>query len=170
MTNLKFLPLITVGAILSVSLPMAYAADPMNDGINRTGTVTTTTSVSTPADWNTENTYWRNAYPNRPYYSSANNYTTYEPAYQYGVTAYNQSQGKRYEDLNQSELRRGWDQARGDSNLTWDQAQNATRDAYSRLYTNQTASTSRGGSASDVSSSVNNMSNVAPAAGTTSSR
>ncbi len=93
------------------------------------------------ANWDAENTYWRNSYPSRPYYSKSKNYTTYEPAYQYGVELYKMNPNKRYEDLDQSQLQAEWMKKRGNSILTWDQAQEASRDSYNRLYNNRNTAT-----------------------------
>ncbi|MDX2028911.1 MAG: hypothetical protein SFW62_09810 [Alphaproteobacteria bacterium] len=85
-------------------------------------------------NWTTENQYWRNEYSSRPYYSRSVDYSAYEPAYQYGVTAYRQNNGMPYSELDKERMRAGWDQARGSSTLTWDQAERATQDSYVRLY------------------------------------
>ncbi len=114
---------IAILAILAAST--AYAEE-----ITRTTTTTTT--------WNTERTYWQENYPTRTYYTTTRNYTTYEPAYKYGVTLYDQYGNRAYTELDQEQLRRGWEQARGTSTLTWEEAQYATRDAYGRLYDTRT--------------------------------
>lgn len=87
--------------------------------------------------WKAQNTYWQNQYPSSTYYSSSRNYSTYEPAYRYGVDLYNRNPNTAYDQLNQSELDKGWTSARGNSNLNWNDAQMATRDAYNRMYQNR---------------------------------
>lgn len=106
--------------------------------INNTTNVNTGTSSSVannPSNsWNTENAYWKNNYPSRPYYNSSRDYTYYEPAYRYGVDMYNRNQGKSYDELSQSDLSNGWMNARGKSSADWSDVQMATRDAYNRMY------------------------------------
>lgn len=96
-----------------------------------------TTTQSNTGNWKTESTYWRNQYTNRPYYNSSRDYTTYEPAYRYGVDLYNRNPNLRYEDLNSTQLESGWNQTRGNSSLNWSDAQMAVRDAYNRMHTNR---------------------------------
>ncbi len=124
----------TLALILMMVYHAAWAVDVTTSnttGINRTA------STGTNTTWNTENSYWRNNYASRPYYSQTMSYSAYEPAYRYGVDLYNRNPGKRYEDLDQSQLGNGWTQARGTTTLSWDQAQAATRDAYTRMYASQ---------------------------------
>lgn len=87
------------------------------------------------AYWESENKYWRSTYPTRAYYSSAKEYSVYEPAYRYGVDIYNRNPDKPYTALNQSELRGKWDSFRGNSTLSWEDAEPATRDAYEHMAT-----------------------------------
>jgi hypothetical protein len=120
------------------------------------GTITTTpggvTSPMEPADimstnpiidktWGTESAYWRNHYSSRPYYNKNMTYSTYEPAYRFGLYNYNQNNGKRYEDLDMAQLKSDWERMRGNSKLTWEQAQPAVQDAYNRIYENNNKST-----------------------------
>lgn len=93
-------------------------------------------SGSNAANWNEENSYWQKNYSSRPYYSKSRNYSTYAPAYQYGVDLYNRNPGVPYSSLNQSQLSSGWNDTRNNSKLDWSDAQLATRDAYNRLYEN----------------------------------
>lgn len=89
---------------------------------------------SNATSWDTQNQYWRSNYSKRPYYNSSVDYSNYEPAYRYGTDLYNQNSGRSYNELNQDQLRNGWNQARGNSSMSWDDAQEATRDAYNRMY------------------------------------
>jgi hypothetical protein len=84
-------------------------------------------------NWDAHKKYWQENYSSRPYYEQGQNYSTYEPAYRYGVDAYNRNPGKSYDELDANELRTGWDDARGNSTLDWNDAQDATRDAYERM-------------------------------------
>jgi hypothetical protein len=109
-----------------------------------TTTTTTGTGIGTndimssnpmiDSTWSTESAYWRNHYSSRPYYNKTTKYTTYEPAYRFGIYNFTQNEGKRYEDLDMSQLKSDWDRMRGTSTLTWEQAQPAVRDAYTRMY------------------------------------
>lgn len=139
---MKYTRIIMYATVVSAMLVAAYPA--------ASATTTTTTS------WETENSYWRSNYPSRSYYSSSRSYTTYEPAYRYGVDLYNQNPSLRYEDLNQAQLSAGWSRARTNSDLNWNDAQMATRDAYSRLY--QSRSGMSGTTTSTVSGSATTMS------------
>jgi hypothetical protein len=90
-------------------------------------------SNSSSSNWNSQDSYWRNNYNSRPYYSMNRDYSAYEPAYRYGVELYDRNPGRRYDDLDQTELRRGWNEMRGNSNMSWDDAREASRDAYNRM-------------------------------------
>lgn len=94
------------------------------------------------AAWDTENTYWKEHYSSRPYYSKSRDYNNYEPAYRYGVDLYNQNPGVPYSSLNQEQLRNGWNNARNKSQMDWSDVQIATQDAYNRLYESNTSTAS----------------------------
>jgi len=113
-----------------------HVSGAMKEGKPITGAGNTPSSATVGA-WSSERNYWQSEYPRRPYYNSTTNYQLYEPAYQYGYNAYNQNPGKRFDELDQLQLRSNWDANRGNSTLTWDQAQQASRDAYERLYNNR---------------------------------
>lgn len=108
----------------------------------------TGTSASAQAGWDTQNTYWRDNYPSRSYYSNSRSYSEYEPAYRYGYDLYSRNRGTAYNDLVDSDLESGWDKARGNSTLGWNDAQMATRDAYNRMHDNRSAGSSPTGSTS----------------------
>ena len=118
-------------------------ATPLWQADARNGTVPGDTRVATPnapspnAEWDQQNTYWREQYPNRPYVMrKEGNYSEYEPAFKYGFEAYRHNPVHRYEDLDQVKMREGWEASRGNSPLNWDEAQPAARDAYNRMYQN----------------------------------
>jgi hypothetical protein len=79
-----------------------------------------------------EESYWRETYPSRPYYSADTTYDHYAPAYRYGWESRNRYEGKRFEDV-ESDLERGWDNVKGSSSLAWHRAKEATRDAWNRV-------------------------------------
>lgn len=137
----------------------------MSTGTTRTTTTGTATTGMTPGatgattgagtvapannhpagTWDSQNTYWRDNYSKRPYYSSSRDYKTYEPAYRYGVELYNKNPNIPYSQLDQSQLNTNWSAQRGTSTLEWNDAQQATQDAYNRMYDthNSTASPAR---------------------------
>lgn len=126
----------------SANTGSSMSSDSTNGMSNSRTASNTGASTGVAPTWESENQYWRNQYSSRPYYNSNTNYSMYEPAYKYGLNTYNQNAGKKFEDLDQSQLRSGWAQARGNSNLSWEQAQDATRDAYNRLYSERATATS----------------------------
>ena len=80
-----------------------------------------------------EDDYWRSNYANRPYYEKDYDYDTdYRPAYEYGWTASQQHQGKKFDEA-ESDLASGWEKTKAKSRLGWDKAKFATRDAFDRL-------------------------------------
>ena len=81
-----------------------------------------------------EDAYWRENYPQRPYYDPDVAYDEYAPAYRYGWETYDRysRERKSWDDV-ESDLERGWDRARGRSRLAWDRAKDATQDAWHRL-------------------------------------
>lgn len=83
--------------------------------------------------WSAEDVYWREAFPERTYGRDAD-YTTYQPAFLYGVAIYQQNPGKPYDELNKEELQGGWDGLKDYVTLRWNEAEEAVKDAYERLF------------------------------------
>ena len=78
----------------------------------------------------TEDAYWRQQYPRRPYFKAGRRYEDYEPAYRLGYRAYDAYRGE-YDDRLDDNLRRTYEgDWRGESQLEWDDARHAARDAY----------------------------------------
>ena len=88
--------------------------------------------IAESIDPTAEDAYWRENYSSRPYVESGSSYDDYGPAYGYGVNAYGQHAGRRFEEV-EDDLSRGWDTSRGNSSLSWDRAKHATRDAWQRV-------------------------------------
>jgi hypothetical protein len=88
--------------------------------------------IAESVDPTREDAYWRENYSSRPYVESGSSYDDYGPAYGYGVNAYSQHSGRRFEDV-EDDLSRDWDSSRGNSSLSWDRAKHATRDAWHRV-------------------------------------
>jgi hypothetical protein len=85
--------------------------------------------VAESIDPTTEDTYWQENYPSRPYYDAGMAYDDYRPAYQYGWESRSRHQGRTWDEV-ESDLGRDWDRTKSKSRLTWDQAKHATRDAW----------------------------------------
>lgn len=114
----------------------------MNSSVNAGVSDTSNMADRNSPNWDSEIDYWRGRYPSVSYYNKDRDYSTYEPAYRYGMELYRQNLGKSYNELDTSRLSNGWSQARGSSNLNWNDAQLATRDAYMRMMETQRSGTS----------------------------
>lgn len=79
-----------------------------------------------------EESYWRENYRHRPYYSSDYDYDEFAPAYRYGWESRTQYSGRKFDEV-EGDLERGWERAKGKSRLGWDRAKHATRDAWHRV-------------------------------------
>jgi hypothetical protein len=122
----------TTTCLVALSAGTAWAVG--NVGVSsNAGTNRANVGTSISGNWNSQNQYWQNNYSMRPYYKPNRDYSSYEPAYRYGVELYDLNPGRRYDDLDQTELRRGWNQSRGNSSMSWDDAREAARDAYNRM-------------------------------------
>jgi hypothetical protein len=88
--------------------------------------------VAESIDPTAEDAYWRNEYPNRPYYDRASSYDEYAPAYRYGWESRARYADRDFDQV-ENDLGRGWDSAKAHSRLTWDRAKFATRDAWERV-------------------------------------
>jgi len=84
-------------------------------------------------DTSAEETFWRENYAGRPYVPAGASWEDYEPAYQYGVRHYVQSDRPREWSEVQMHLAGGWEEARGTSRLGWEQAKDAVQDAWDRM-------------------------------------
>jgi len=78
--------------------------------------------------------HWGKTYKNRPYFKNGRSWTDYEPAYKYGMYSYDAD--REYEDV-EEELERDWDRVRGDSRLTWAEANEASRDAWNKIHSDE---------------------------------
>lgn len=88
-------------------------------------------AVAESIDPTTEEAFWRETYPSRPYYDSQTTYDEYAPAYRQGWESRERFKGRRFDEI-EPELGRTWTNARSSSKLTWMQAKHAARDAYDR--------------------------------------
>lgn len=87
-------------------------------------------AIEEQIDPTAEDAYWRENYAQRPYYSEAEPYETYAPAYRHGWEARQRLSGQRFEDV-EPQLRDDWEQSQ--AKLKWDKARLATRDAWDRI-------------------------------------
>ncbi len=143
MNRPNYLPIVCILMIMVSFAFISYSNADSETNINATTTETNTppditTNPASIAEWSNENTYWRNNYNSRPYYIHGTGYTDYEPAYQYGVDAYNQYPDKAFDDFDSEQLQQGWNERRGSSTLDWSHARDAMRDAYNRIHNNIT--------------------------------
>lgn len=88
-------------------------------------------SVAESVDPTVELEYWRNEYPERPYYDDAYDFADFEPAYRAGVEAYETDGGVNWTER-EAIARRKWEQQKRTSDMTWEQARLAAQDAYTR--------------------------------------
>lgn len=79
-----------------------------------------------------EEAYWRQSYPDRPYYDGAVPYETYAPAYQYGWESRSQFSNRRYDEV-EPELERNWRDSGRVREMEWENARPAVRDAWDRV-------------------------------------
>jgi len=87
--------------------------------------------TTTPLDWTTESTYWRDNYRTRPYAGAGRDYQFYEPAYRYGYESADRSTGRSWDDV-QADLERGWENYALRGKLAWNEIKDAVRDAWDR--------------------------------------
>ena len=87
--------------------------------------------TTTPADWTTEATYWRDNYKTRPYAQAGRNYDHYEPAYRYGFESADRYHGRSWDDI-QDDLQRGWENYKLRGQLAWNEIKDAVRDSWDR--------------------------------------
>jgi hypothetical protein len=89
----------------------------------------------TPADWTTEDAYWREHYTTRPYWRSDRDYDFYSSGYRFGFDATDRYKGKAWGDV-EAELQRDWDQYKYRGESTWEQVKIVVKDAWDRVVGN----------------------------------
>jgi hypothetical protein len=87
-----------------------------------------------PADWNTEEHWWRENYSTRPYARDNRSFDELQPGYRYGFDSAQRYRGRDWNEV-EPELRAGWDryEHRGENRSTWDQIKDSVRDAWQRV-------------------------------------
>lgn len=94
--------------------------------------------VAEKIDPTVEDAYWRTNYGSRQYVDKGSRYETYQPAYRTGYEGYTRHAGKSFTEV-ENDLQQSYNANRGSSGLEWDKAKHATRDAWDRLKTRQSA-------------------------------
>ena len=85
--------------------------------------------VAESFDPTTEDAYWRENYPKRPYYDAGTKYDDYAPAYRYGWESRLRHRDHEFGEI-EPELSKHWGKTHATSRLTWDKAKLAVRDAW----------------------------------------
>jgi hypothetical protein len=86
-------------------------------------------SIAEAVNPTTYSDYWKNNYMSRPYFVSGREWTDYEPAYQYGYSAFAANRARTFAEV-ESDLENKWDATRGKSRLMWAEAKHAVRDGW----------------------------------------
>ncbi len=80
----------------------------------------------------TEETYWREHFHERPYIEPGFVYTDYEPAYRFGREAQSTYRDFQFAEV-EKDLAEAWETQRKIGGMTWDQARPAVLDAWRRI-------------------------------------
>jgi hypothetical protein len=80
-----------------------------------------------------EEEYWRNEYPQRPYYSENRSYDDFAPAYRAGWEAYDPQATSTWQER-EALARQRWEGEGGAPTMTWEEARLASQDAYERAH------------------------------------
>ncbi len=88
--------------------------------------------VAEAIDPTVEVDHWRETFKTRPYARSGSSFDEYEPAYRYGIDAFDRYPERSF-DAAEGDLSRDWETVRGTSSLDWERAKHAARDAWKRL-------------------------------------
>ncbi len=93
-----------------------------------------------------EEAFWKNEYPNRPYYNDTVAYDDISPAYRAGYLGYDRvgTNGQTFDQV-ESDLRRDYETRRTNSRVSWQQARPAAQDAWDRVRQNRPERRSRPG-------------------------
>ena len=87
-------------------------------------------------DWTTEEEYWRNNYPARPYVGTNRNFDYWQPGYRYGYESANRYPGRKWDEV-EGDLRSGWEKFEHRSKSTWEEIRAAVRDGWDRVTGNR---------------------------------
>lgn len=87
------------------------------------------TMVGEEFDPTAEETYWREQYPSRPYYSDEVDFDDMSPAYRYGWESRARLANQSFEESEET-LKAGWEETKHDARLGWQQARGAVRDSW----------------------------------------
>jgi hypothetical protein len=84
------------------------------------------------ADWDAEDTFWRDSWSTRPYAVADRGYDYYRPGYRYGYESAARHRGRQWTDV-ETDLRSGWDRYEHRGQSTWENVKDAVRDAWDRV-------------------------------------
>jgi hypothetical protein len=84
------------------------------------------------ANWNDEDSYWRENFRSRPYAIADRDYDYYRGAYRYGFDSANRYRGRNWNDV-ETDLRSGWDRYEHRGQSAWENVKDAVRDAWNRV-------------------------------------
>lgn len=81
--------------------------------------------------WTEEDEYWQMNYRSRPYASTGQDYTFYQPAYRYGYESAHRYEGRNWNDV-ESQLSTDWLTWENRTKSTWEEIKAAVRDGWDR--------------------------------------
>jgi hypothetical protein len=88
------------------------------------------TGAGTALDWNSEDSYWRTAFPSRPYATTDLGYEYYQPAFRFGFESATRYRGKRWSEV-ELDVQREWDQQHHGARASrWEDVKQAVKDAW----------------------------------------
>lgn len=92
----------------------------------------TTGAGTFTGDWNSDQSWWRENFRDRPYVVADRVFEYYEPAYEFGYLSANRYRGRKFEDIEPT-LRTDFDRFEGRGESTWDNMKDAVRDAWDKV-------------------------------------
>jgi len=104
----------------------------MADRTTRSGGMMDAGMDTSPADWTSEEGWWRDNYRTRPYARPNQDFDHYRGAYRYGYEGATRSSGKSWNEV-ESDMKKGWDRYEHRGESMWDDVKDAVRDAWDRV-------------------------------------
>ena len=104
----------------------------MADRTTRSGDLMDAGMDTSPADWTTEERWWRDNYRSRPYARPDRDFDFFSGAYRYGFEGANRHREHSWHDV-ESDMKRGWDRYEHRGGRAWDDVKDAVRDAWDRI-------------------------------------
>lgn len=97
--------------------------------VGMTGNVTTGDFTG---DWNTDQSWWRQNFSERPYVTADRRFEDYEPGYRFAYQSLSRYRGKNWNDV-ESNLSQDWNRFEGRGTSTWDNMKHAVHDAWDKI-------------------------------------